>query len=88
MLGLRRARRREGGRDLHELGLGAAVGLRVGPTVAAIRRRERSVRRCGVCGAEGRIEVIDVNEGTAEMRCPGCGRAWTTDDMRVARFDA
>lgn len=84
---IQRWRRRRGDerRDPHVIGLEAAVGMEVGDAVADLREDERAGRRCKQCGADGRIDMIDVTIGLAQLTCLGCGRTWESDPATTLR---
>ncbi|WP_436795882.1 hypothetical protein [Actinospongicola halichondriae] len=60
-------------------GFDAAVGLVTGSR----RARHLDGRECSHCGAEARIDMVDMPRTRAYLTCPDCGHTWDTDRMRV-----
>lgn len=62
-------------------GAGAGIGL------LASRRRRAPVagRLCGHCGAEARVDMIDMARTRAYLTCLSCGNEWDTDRLQVLR---
>lgn len=60
---------------------GAVVGL------LSSRRRRGQIpgRVCGHCGAEARIDMIDMARARAYLTCRSCGNEWDTDRLQVLR---
>lgn len=60
---------------------GSGIGL------LASRRRRAPVagRICGHCGAEARIDMIDMARTRAYLTCRSCGNEWDTDRLQVLR---
>jgi hypothetical protein len=65
-------------------GFDAAVGL-----LSGTPRSPRSVgRTCHHCGAEARIDMIDMPRMRAYLTCLSCGNKWDTDRGQVSGREA
>lgn len=75
-----RTRREPRTRDAARAGFDAAVGLLNG-----VPRAERPMgRTCHHCGAEARIDMIDMPRTRAYLTCLECGNEWDTDRDQVS----
>ena len=61
------------------MGFEAAVGLLSGSR----RTRHLDGRECSHCGAEARIDMIDMPRTRAYLTCMQCGNKWDTDRAEV-----
>lgn len=77
-MGFIRRERRTTGRA-RSAGFDAAVGLLPGSR----GDRRAHGRTCTHCGAEARIDMIDMPRTRAYLTCPGCGKKWDTERMHV-----
>lgn len=59
---------------------GSGVGL-----LASRRRAPVPGRICGHCGAEARVDMIDMARTRAYLTCLSCGNEWDTDRLQVLR---
>lgn len=61
-------------------GFDAAVGL-----LSRTRRERRPTgRTCSHCGAEARLDMIDMPRTRVYLTCTECGNTWDTDRMHVS----
>ena len=75
-----RTRRAPHSRHAARTGFDAAVGLMSGAPGAA----QAEGRTCHHCGAEGRIDMIDMPRTRAYLSCLVCGNKWDTERAEVA----
>ena len=77
-------RDRDTERSDRDAGFNAGVGLLRGR-----RRRDRvDGRTCAHCGAEARIDMIDMARTRVYLTCLSCGNEWDLDHLSVVRGDA
>ena len=74
-----RTRRDPRSRHAARAGFDAAVGLMSGAPTAA----DAEGRVCHHCGAEGRIDMIDMPRTRAYLSCMQCGNKWDLDRAEV-----
>lgn len=74
-----RTRRAPRPRHAARAGFDAAVGLMAGAPSA----EDVEGRMCHHCGAEGRIDMIDMPRTRAYLSCMQCGNKWDLDRSEV-----
>jgi len=74
-----RTRRAPHSRDAARAGFDAAVGLLSGSPGSV----EIEGRACHHCGAQGRIDMIDMPRTRAYLSCMQCGNSWDIDRSEV-----